>query len=498
MIDPSLWIDDKEIFPGANARAISYTRQRTINQSDGYATMGCVTLVVTSRMKKTPDPLQNMAQVISLKVAVASNDFGSALWLENAQISQAIESNPPRFQLLKVDKITMYKTNHGTWGTGLYVSKDFPDIEPLKRTRTIMMRAYPVQQDVEQIVQRNAKRWQASNTQMLNGKVRLESRHVFDEIWPTIRDVTTSVHAMERALIEERMERSKLQVVSKQLMNNHIWELDIVEAYYLGLNTTEKRSVADYLLTRNAAIMLIVEENKAVTKMFDAMVLDTIYEARDRQEDGVTKTMIVPCKLKIRRQITFFGGKTAGKTAEEQEGETQVPSKAIETMDGAVQLSESDDEDDDYYRDDDVRQQFDEANGEKPVFNLRKYDTTARIDPEKYNRPNQVDEDMCRELYFADGASKTNEKGEEYYPAKLFIIPNPKIPGQRSKMRSTNGTPDHKDYHTYIRNTPFNISLQELKFTEKRKESIWNRNIWRNRSYGCMKWKNSKKHKIRR
>ena len=39
MVDPSFWIDDKEIFPGANARAISYTRQRTINQSDGYVTM---------------------------------------------------------------------------------------------------------------------------------------------------------------------------------------------------------------------------------------------------------------------------------------------------------------------------------------------------------------------------------------------------------------------------------------------------------------------------
>ena len=40
------------------------------------------------------------------------------------------------------------------------------------------------------------------------------------------------------------MERSKLQVISTQLMNNHIWDLDIVEDYYLGLNATEKRSVA--------------------------------------------------------------------------------------------------------------------------------------------------------------------------------------------------------------------------------------------------------------
>ena len=153
-------------------------------------------------------------------------------------------------------------------------------------------------------------------------------------------------------------------------MNNHIWELDIVEDYYLGLDTTEKRSVADYLLTRNAAIMLIVEENKIVTKMFDAMVLDTIYEGKERQEHGVTKQTLIPIKLMIRRQISFFGGTTAGKVAEEQEGETPVPTKIVEKMDGAVQLPDSEDEDD-YYRDDDFRQQFDEANGEKPVFNLR-------------------------------------------------------------------------------------------------------------------------------
>ena len=88
-------------------------------------------------------------------------------------------------------------------------------------------------------MQRNAKRWEASHTQMLNGKVRVESRYVFDEIWPTIRDVTRSVHDMERALIDERMERSKLKVMSQSLMNNHIWELEIVESYYSGLDSTE-------------------------------------------------------------------------------------------------------------------------------------------------------------------------------------------------------------------------------------------------------------------
>ena len=56
-----------------------------------------------------------------------------------------------------------------------------------------------------------------------------------------IRDVTRSVDVMERALIEQRMERSKLQVTSQHLIN-HIWELDIVEDYYLGLDTTVKRS----------------------------------------------------------------------------------------------------------------------------------------------------------------------------------------------------------------------------------------------------------------
>ena len=29
----------------------------------------------------------------------------------------------------------MYKTNYVTWGQGLYVSRDFPDIEPLTKTR---------------------------------------------------------------------------------------------------------------------------------------------------------------------------------------------------------------------------------------------------------------------------------------------------------------------------------------------------------------------------
>ena len=30
-------------------------------------------------------------------------------------------------------------------------------------------------------------------------------------------------------------------------MHNHMWELETVEDYYSGLDTTDKRSVADYL-----------------------------------------------------------------------------------------------------------------------------------------------------------------------------------------------------------------------------------------------------------
>ena len=103
------------------------------------------------------------------------------------------------------------------------------------------------------------------------------------------------------------------------------------------------------LIVGNAAIMLIVEENKTVTKMFDAMVLDTIYEVRERQEHGVTKTTLVSTKLMIRIQITFFGVTTAGKVAEEQEGETPAPARTAEAMDGAVQLPDSEDEEDEYY-----------------------------------------------------------------------------------------------------------------------------------------------------
>ena len=86
----------------------------------------------------------------------------------------------------------------------------------------------------------------------------------------------------------------------------------------------------------------------------------------------------------------------------------------MEASDGAVLLHDSDDDDDDYYHDDNFRPAFDEANGEQPVFDLRKYDAIAKIDREKFNRPNQVDTDMCVELNFADGKFKTNEKGEQY------------------------------------------------------------------------------------
>ena len=202
-----------------------------------------------------------------MRAAVATGSLGTAAMLQNRHIDKSNTSGFNQFSLVRMDTITLYRTQMGRNGQGFNVPTErFKTAKPYKKSQRVIEQIYGITTEIRRIVTNNQYRWEASvTTKSPKGKLDNPAQALaiarFANKWPILKDVTSAVVATERALTEMTMIKTKIQVIVDEIMEDHTWKFRVdVDSYAQTLKLV-KQAAKKFLFKHNSPIVFCYEEN---------------------------------------------------------------------------------------------------------------------------------------------------------------------------------------------------------------------------------------------
>ena len=441
--DPKRWIMEETAFLTPHAAAVSSTRLEVIKQHRGRARLGEIGLIVQSKVvtdKKSET--QEEVQMGRIRAAVATGSLGTAAMRQNRHIDRTNTSGFNQFTLVRMDTITLYRTQMGRYGKGFNVPTErFKTAKPWKKPQRVIERIYGIPTEMRKIVTENQHRWEASVTDK-NPRERLDNPAQalaiakFAKKWPILKDVTSAVVATERALTEMQMIKAKVQVIVDEIMEDHTWKFRVDVDNYAQSHNLVKQAAEEFLFKQNSPIVFCYEEDGKKHKLFEAILTSTQYRRVTKPDaDGKVTTTTMSDLLTARRQISYFGKTRAAKPAEETTTQGNLHarpppvSKSIsEHEDGEASSSESDTDEDEEAQ----LETEEDLHDIEPLTKLNVFDTVAKIKAKLYNIPKKDDYQLFEDLQWPPGVADT----DGILRAKCYIVPSALFPQVRTRSNA--------------------------------------------------------------